>query len=243
MRIHRFLDEIPNARIVFRCYVCKIPPHFLKEHPDEVCVSTTAGSTISPNGTPWPTGHSKSEDTRASPRRLAAQDVRSAVPLCHARPPQRLRLQHHRLLRRRRPTGVVCGATSTITATRWTSRRPPRGTAASWSSRSVPNITGGDTIGPGMTGSTCSEGYSKVYPNLIKHDPRYPTPGTAIFHADGASKRSGTPTTPLQTGKRSTAQARLGMFTGWQIIRPQGERTGYEKRTGYEIKYLYRSVR
>lgn len=35
-RIHRFLDEIPNARIILRCYVCKVPPHFLKEHPDEV---------------------------------------------------------------------------------------------------------------------------------------------------------------------------------------------------------------
>ena len=31
-RIHRFLDEIPNARIILRCYVCKVPPHFVKEH-------------------------------------------------------------------------------------------------------------------------------------------------------------------------------------------------------------------
>ena len=35
-RIHRFLDEIPNARIILRCYVCKVPSRFLKEHPDEV---------------------------------------------------------------------------------------------------------------------------------------------------------------------------------------------------------------
>jgi len=34
-RIERFLDEVPNARIILRLYVCN-PPHFARDYPDEV---------------------------------------------------------------------------------------------------------------------------------------------------------------------------------------------------------------
>ncbi|OGV74306.1 MAG: hypothetical protein A3K19_17835 [Lentisphaerae bacterium RIFOXYB12_FULL_65_16] len=34
-RINQFLDEVPNARIILRLYVCN-PPHFARDYPDEV---------------------------------------------------------------------------------------------------------------------------------------------------------------------------------------------------------------
>jgi len=34
-QLERFLDRVPNARIILRLYVCS-PPHFARDHPDEV---------------------------------------------------------------------------------------------------------------------------------------------------------------------------------------------------------------